>query len=92
MPTREEERERRRKLFAQKIEDDRNGIMRVDLSLPHRQQLIALGKALTLREITQLPLGQVEGPRPSDQSPQEPDQEPENEFPPIGSSRPGPRS
>ena len=78
-----ERRERRRKMFAQAIEDDRNGIMRVDLSLPHRQRLIALGKALTLMELTQLSPAQVEGPRPSDQSPQEPGPESETESPPT---------
>lgn len=79
MPTREEERERRRKLFAQKIEDDRNGIMRVDLSLPHRQRLIALGKALTLRELTQVPLGRVEGPKRELEGFPEPDPDSETE-------------
>ena len=61
--TREEARERRRKYFERATKDMENGVFRIDLSLPHRQRLIALGKALTLREITQLPLARVDGPK-----------------------------
>lgn len=50
---------------------------------PKRQRDAALGRALMLREITQLPLAPAEGPRPSDPSRQEPGQEPETESPPT---------
>ena len=81
--TPEERRERRRKMFAQAIEDDRNGIMRVDLSLPHRQRLIALGKALTLMELTQLPVAPVEGPKREPGASPEPDPGSGTELPPT---------
>lgn len=61
--TREEARERRRKYFERAAKDMESGILRIDLSLPHRQRDLARGKALFLREITQLPPGQIEGPK-----------------------------
>jgi hypothetical protein len=77
--TREEARERRRKYFERATKDMENGVFRIDLSLPHRQRDLARGKALFLRELTQLPLAPAEGPRPSGQSPREPGPDSETE-------------
>lgn len=61
--TREEARERRRKYFERAARDMENGVLRIDLSLPHRQRDLARGKALFLHELTQVPLARVEGPK-----------------------------
>lgn len=49
---------------------------------PKRQRDAALGRALLLRELTKLPPGQVEGPRPSGRS-QEPDPDSDTASPPT---------
>jgi hypothetical protein len=71
--TREEARERRRKYFERAAKDMESGVLRIDLSLPHRQRDLARGKALFLRELTQIPLGQVDGPK------REPEASPDSE-------------